>query len=165
VYLTLLRQQVHDHRLEALHKLTGSQRIVPSRLEFVDIAGLVSGASKGEGLGNQFLANIRACDAIVHLVRGFVDPEVGRGILIVAQLARCHFFAVAHAGYDISATQYPPLYPSPSFFLLPSSSLTAHRHMHEHASRLSILFFTISLISLLHIGNARGGNCGSAPGH
>lgn len=67
---------VHDERLEALHKQTGSRRIVPSRLEFVDIAGLVSGASKGEGLGNQFLANIRACDAIVHLVRGFVDPEV-----------------------------------------------------------------------------------------
>ena len=67
---------VPDARLEVLSKLSKSQKIVPTRIEFVDIAGLVKGASKGEGLGNQFLANIREVDAIVHMVRCFDDEDI-----------------------------------------------------------------------------------------
>src|SRR5271170_1722801 len=67
---------VPDRRLETLAALAKSAAIVPTRLTFVDIAGLVRGASKGEGLGNQFLANIREVDAIAHVVRCFEDSEV-----------------------------------------------------------------------------------------
>ena len=67
---------VPDERLDVLSKISGSQKIVPTRIEFVDIAGLVRGASKGEGLGNQFLANIREVDAIVHVVRCFDDDDI-----------------------------------------------------------------------------------------
>src|SRR6476620_3125520 len=67
---------VPDRRLEALAALAKSDAIVPTRLSFVDIAGLVRGASKGEGLGNQFLANIREVDAIAHVVRCFIDGDV-----------------------------------------------------------------------------------------
>lgn len=67
---------VPDNRLETLSKLSNSQKLVPTRIEFVDIAGLVEGASKGEGLGNQFLANIREVDAIVHMVRCFDDDDI-----------------------------------------------------------------------------------------
>jgi len=67
---------VPDPRLERLSTLAKSATIVPTRLTFVDIAGLVRGASKGEGLGNQFLANIREVDAIVHVVRCFEDTDV-----------------------------------------------------------------------------------------
>ena len=67
---------VPDARLDVLSKLSDSQKIVPTRIEFVDIAGLVKGASKGEGLGNQFLANIREVDAIVHMVRCFDDDDI-----------------------------------------------------------------------------------------
>jgi len=67
---------VPDPRLGALAGIAGSKEIIPTRLTFVDIAGLVRGASKGEGLGNQFLANIRECDAIAHVVRCFVDGDV-----------------------------------------------------------------------------------------
>ena len=67
---------VPDDRLEVLSKLSSSQKLVPTRIEFVDIAGLVKGASKGEGLGNQFLANIREVDAIVHMVRCFEDDDI-----------------------------------------------------------------------------------------
>jgi GTP-binding protein YchF len=67
---------VPDQRLDVLAKLAKSAEIVPTRLTFVDIAGLVSGASKGEGLGNQFLGNIREVDAIAHVVRCFDDPDV-----------------------------------------------------------------------------------------
>ncbi len=67
---------VPDRRLETLAALAKSAAIVPTRLTFVDIAGLVRGASKGEGLGNQFLANIREVDAIAHVVRCFEDTEV-----------------------------------------------------------------------------------------
>src|SRR5690349_789723 len=67
---------VPDPRLEKLAGLAGSAQIIPTRLTFVDIAGLVRGASKGEGLGNQFLANIREVDAIAHVVRCFSDPDV-----------------------------------------------------------------------------------------
>ena len=67
---------VPDPRLDTLAKLAKSQQTVPTRLTFVDIAGLVRGASKGEGLGNQFLANIREVDAIAHVVRCFVNDDV-----------------------------------------------------------------------------------------
>ncbi|MGC1349157.1 MAG: redox-regulated ATPase YchF [Xanthobacteraceae bacterium] len=67
---------VPDPRLDTLAKLAKSAAIVPTRLTFVDIAGLVRGASKGEGLGNQFLANIREVDAIAHVVRCFEDTDV-----------------------------------------------------------------------------------------
>ena len=67
---------VPDERLEVLAKISNSQRIVPTRIEFVDIAGLVQGASQGEGLGNQFLANIREVDAIVHVVRCFENDDI-----------------------------------------------------------------------------------------
>lgn len=67
---------VPDKRLQALGALYNSKKITPAVIDFVDIAGLVKGASKGEGLGNQFLSNIRECDAIVHVVRCFDDPNV-----------------------------------------------------------------------------------------
>jgi ribosome-binding ATPase len=67
---------VPDPRLDELAKLAKSAQIVPTRLTFVDIAGLVKGASKGEGLGNQFLANIREVDAVAHVVRCFEDGDV-----------------------------------------------------------------------------------------
>lgn len=67
---------VPDHRLKLLGDLYHSKKVTPAVIEFVDIAGLVKGASKGEGLGNQFLANIREVDAIVHVVRCFDDPNV-----------------------------------------------------------------------------------------
>ena len=67
---------VPDFRLKLLTDLYHSEKTTPAVIEFVDIAGLVKGASKGEGLGNQFLANIREVDAIVHVVRCFEDPNV-----------------------------------------------------------------------------------------
>ena len=68
--------EVPDPRLQKLSEIVKPERIVPAAVEFVDIAGLVAGASKGEGLGNQFLANIRECDAIAHIVRCFNDDNV-----------------------------------------------------------------------------------------
>ena len=67
---------VPDKRLEALAKLVNPERTVPAAVQFVDIAGLVKGASKGEGRGNAFLSNIRETDAVVHVVRCFDDPDV-----------------------------------------------------------------------------------------
>lgn len=67
---------VPDDRLSKLAKLYGSQKIIPATVTFVDIAGLVEGASKGEGLGNKFLANIRECDAICHVVRAFENDDI-----------------------------------------------------------------------------------------
>lgn len=67
---------VPDARLDQLAKIAGSQKIIPTQLGFVDIAGLVRGASKGEGLGNQFLGNIREVDAIVHVLRCFENDDI-----------------------------------------------------------------------------------------
>ncbi|GGC20252.1 ribosome-binding ATPase YchF [Novosphingobium marinum] len=67
---------VPDPRLDKLAEIAGSAKIIPTQLSFVDIAGLVRGASKGEGLGNQFLANIREVDAIVHVLRCFEDDDI-----------------------------------------------------------------------------------------
>lgn len=69
---------VPDERLKMLEELVQPQRVVPTTIEFVDIAGLVKGASKGEGLGNKFLANIREVDAIVHVIRCFEDENILR---------------------------------------------------------------------------------------
>jgi GTP-binding protein YchF len=69
---------VPDERLAALQKMYASEKIIPATVTFVDIAGLVAGASKGEGLGNKFLANIRQCDAIVHVVRAFDNDDILR---------------------------------------------------------------------------------------
>src|SRR5205809_5711955 len=68
--------QVPDPRLARLAAIAHPERVIPAVVEFVDIAGLVAGASKGEGLGNKFLANIRETDAIAHVVRCFEDPNV-----------------------------------------------------------------------------------------
>src|SRR5438309_7930342 len=68
--------EVPDLRLEVIAEIAQPQKLVPAVVEFVDIAGLVAGASKGEGLGNKFLANIRETDAIAHVVRCFEDPNV-----------------------------------------------------------------------------------------
>ena len=68
--------EVPDPRLKTLAEIVHPERTVPAAVEFVDIAGLVAGASKGEGLGNQFLANIRECDAIAHIVRCFNDENI-----------------------------------------------------------------------------------------
>jgi GTP-binding protein YchF len=67
---------VPDARLQKLEQMYGAKKVIPATVTFVDIAGLVAGASKGEGLGNQFLANIRSCNAICHVVRAFEDPDV-----------------------------------------------------------------------------------------
>ena len=67
---------VPDDRLDKLAAIAGSRQIIPTRMTFVDIAGLVRGASKGEGLGNQFLANIRECDAVAHVLRCFEDGDI-----------------------------------------------------------------------------------------
>ena len=68
--------EVPDERLAVLAEMSKSERVVPAAIEFVDIAGLVKGASKGEGLGNKFLANIREVDAIVHVVRCFENDDI-----------------------------------------------------------------------------------------
>ncbi|MBK7361693.1 MAG: redox-regulated ATPase YchF [Micavibrio sp.] len=70
------RVAVPDERIDQIATIAGSAKIVPTQLEFVDIAGLVKGASKGEGLGNQFLANIRETDAIIHVLRCFEDADI-----------------------------------------------------------------------------------------
>ncbi len=68
--------QVPDARLEPLREIAKTDKVIPAAIEFVDIAGLVEGASKGEGLGNKFLANIREVDAIVHVVRCFDNDDI-----------------------------------------------------------------------------------------
>src|SRR5690606_38022675 len=68
--------EVPDPRLAKIAAIAKPEKVIPATVEFVDIAGLVAGASKGEGLGNQFLANIRECDAIAHIVRCFDDENV-----------------------------------------------------------------------------------------
>ncbi len=69
---------VPDERLAVLQRLYSSDKVIPATVTFVDIAGLVAGASRGEGLGNQFLANIRECDATVHVVRAFYNDDILR---------------------------------------------------------------------------------------
>ncbi|HLF32926.1 MAG TPA: GTPase, partial [Cyclobacteriaceae bacterium] len=67
---------VPDQRLNILNEIVNPKKLVPTVIEFVDIAGLVKGASKGEGLGNKFLANIREVDAIAHVIRCFEDDNI-----------------------------------------------------------------------------------------
>jgi ribosome-binding ATPase len=68
--------QVPDHRLDQLTQISSSEKTIPAAIEFVDIAGLVAGASKGEGLGNKFLSHIRECDALGHVIRHFEDKNI-----------------------------------------------------------------------------------------
>ncbi len=68
--------KVSDHRLDALAEMSASRNVVPAAVQFVDIGGLVEGASKGEGLGNRFLGGIREADAVVYVLRAFADPDV-----------------------------------------------------------------------------------------
>ena len=67
---------VPDDRLQKLSSMANSKEVIPAKMTFVDIAGLVEGASKGEGLGNKFLANIRECDALAHVIRCFENENV-----------------------------------------------------------------------------------------
>jgi len=75
---------VPDSRLDKLGEINRSEKVVPAIMEFVDIAGIVKGASEGAGLGNKFLANIRMTDAIVHVVRCFIDNDIIHGIVIIS---------------------------------------------------------------------------------
>jgi len=68
--------EVHDERIQKLAEVVQPNKILPAIVEFVDVAGLVKGASQGEGLGNQFLSHIRQCDAIVQVIRHFKDENV-----------------------------------------------------------------------------------------
>jgi GTP-binding protein YchF len=85
--------EVPDHRLELLARVYKPEKIIPTTLQFVDIAGLVKGASQGEGLGNQFLSHIQSVDAIVHLIRCFEDPNVAH---IDARLDPARDFEIVH---------------------------------------------------------------------
>ena len=80
---------VPDPRMQALATIAKSKEIIPTRISFVDIAGLVRGASKGEGLGNKFLANIREVDAIVHVLRCFEDDDITHVEGRIDPVARC----------------------------------------------------------------------------
>src|SRR5712664_2058289 len=79
--------EVPDPRLEQLNEVVKPKKKIPAVVEFVDIAGLVKGASQGEGLGNQFLSHIREVDAVVHVIRSFEDPDVITSELALADLA------------------------------------------------------------------------------
>ncbi|AUH52582.1 redox-regulated ATPase YchF [Chromobacterium sp. ATCC 53434] len=97
--------EVPDPRLAALSKIVNPQKIQPAIVEFVDIAGLVAGASKGEGLGNQFLANIRETDAIVNVVRCFDDPNIVHVAGKVDPLADIETILTELALADLSAVE------------------------------------------------------------
>ena len=100
---------VPDPRLGVLAKLGKSAEIIPTRLTFVDIAGLVRGASKGEGLGNQFLANIREVDAIAHVVRCFEDPNVVHVAGFVPfSLKRQNREQQIDIAFDVADATWPP---------------------------------------------------------
>ena len=81
--------KVPDHRLDLLAAMSVSKSIIPASVQFTDIGGLVEGASKGEGLGNQFLANIREVDAIVYVLRAFEDEDVPGTADPIEQLRVC----------------------------------------------------------------------------
>jgi GTP-binding protein YchF len=96
---------VPDARLAAIASVARSGRVVPATVEFVDIAGLVAGASKGEGLGNRFLAHIREVDAVVHVVRAFDDPEVSHVCGRVDPIADIETIHVELAIADLQAIE------------------------------------------------------------
>ena len=97
--------EVPDPRLDELSKIVNPQRVQPAIVEFVDIAGLVAGASKGEGLGNQFLANIRETDAIVNVVRCFEDPNIVHVAGKVDPIADIETIGTELALADLSAVE------------------------------------------------------------
>jgi len=112
------RVAVPDERLQVLAKISGSAEIIPSQIEFVDIAGLVAGASKGEGLGNQFLSHIRQVDALVHVVRCFQDENivhvagsVGLRVNVRTSNIRGWYFKVGSMQTGVH-TSKPPTYPT-----------------------------------------------------
>ena len=80
--------EVPDLRLETIAQLVNPAKVIPTAIEFVDIAGLVAGASKGEGLGNRFLAHIREVDAIIHVVRAFRDDDITHCLLYTSPSPR-----------------------------------------------------------------------------
>ncbi len=96
---------VPDPRLEVLSKLSGSQKIIPAAIEFVDIAGLVKGASAGEGLGNQFLSHIREVNAIVQVVRCFENPDIHHVSATIDPVRDIEVINTELALADISALQ------------------------------------------------------------
>jgi len=91
---------VPDPRMDKLAEIVKPERVLPTTIEFVDIAGLVAGASKGEGLGNQFLANIRETDAIVHVVRCFENENV---IHVAGQVNPIHDIEVINTELALAA--------------------------------------------------------------
>src|ERR1043166_1835000 len=95
--------EVPDLRLEVIAEIAQPQKVVPAVVEFVDIAGLVAGASKGEGLGNKFLANIRETDAIAHVVRCFEDADVALADLESVERQLAKHEKVAQTGGDKEA--------------------------------------------------------------
>ena len=90
---------VRDPRLDAVAKTVGASNLVPDTIDFHDIAGLVAGAHKGEGLGNQFLANIREADAIAQVVRGFDDSDV---VHVAGAIAFSRVYFGVHYPSDIA---------------------------------------------------------------
>jgi ribosome-binding ATPase len=105
--------EVPDPRLQALAAIAKPLKVIPAIVEFVDIAGLVAGASKGEGLGNQFLANIRETDAIAHVVRCFEDDNV---IHVAGKVSPIDDIEVIHTErrYCVSARTRAPAIKKPS---------------------------------------------------
>lgn len=96
---------VPDERLEKLSVISQSAKIVPTAIEFVDIAGLVRGAHQGEGLGNQFLANIREVDAIAHVVRFFANPQITHVEMVVDPLRDADTVNIELALADLATAQ------------------------------------------------------------
>ena len=111
---------VPDERLKLLGDLYHSKKVTPAVIEFVDIAGLVKGASKGEGLGNQFLSNIREVDAIVHVVRCFEDPNV---VHVDGSIDPLRDIETINLELIFYYAGYTPLTPSTALIALISSSL------------------------------------------
>ena len=95
-----------DERLGRLAELIHPQRIVPTTVEIVDIAGLVKGASKGEGLGNKFLANIREVDAIIHVIRCFADDNIVHVAGSVDPVFDKEVIDTEYSGYVLDSNTY-----------------------------------------------------------
>ena len=95
---------VPDARLDVLGKMYNTQKITPASIEFVDIAGLVAGASQGEGLGNKFLSHIREVDAIVHVVRCFENSKIGFNFFKKLNFKFCRFIARTRLFYAFFQT-------------------------------------------------------------
>ena len=104
---------VPDRRLESLESLVNPEKVVPATIEILDIAGLVKGASKGEGLGNQFLANIRETDAIIHVLRCFDNDKIIHDFLLIRPI--CDWFILHSSLSSLKPYVATLLYPDHSF--------------------------------------------------